>query len=1093
MKKTKAEKNSVEYFLNKEGSFVIENYNQSKTFSNFFPGVAGIWGTPMWVFYVNRGQCISSCGIESKDKAILEFHPANKAYRLASSQGYRTFLKIKYGSKTLFWEPFQDNISKPVFKTKQKMTITAHDLTIEDINLTLGIIVRVNYFTIPEEEFPALVRRVTVENISRKKYDIELIDGLPMIMPYGMNDWVIKNMSRTVEAWVKVRNLKQKAPYYHLNVEVNDIAVVKHIKEGNFYFSFDPASKTKKLLDPIVEAEIVFGPSSDFAVPKRFLEAKKYRVADHQQTSNRTPCAMSFSAFKLVPRQKKEIVSLIGSAHNEQQLNKIVRKATTQGFVEKKFCQNKDIIEGIKNYAFTNSSSPVFDQYCGNTFLDNALRGGLPVSLHTGEGNIAFNVFSRKHGDPERDYNYFLLSPTHFSQGNGNYRDVNQNRRNDVWFNPDVKDSTLITFLSLSQVDGYNPLVVKGLGFAPENMNKVKKVVFECVKGEGKTLCDRIQQGFQPGELLQWIAKNNVHLKVSSHEFLGRMLNVCHKNEQADHGEGFWADHWTYNLDLIESFLGRYPEELRMILLEKKGFHFYHDIHYMLPRDQRYVLTPNGVRQYHSVKCGTEEIEIIDNKLRTKNGKGPVYLTTLVAKLLCLIANKSATLDPSGIGIEMEGGKPNWYDALNGLPGLLGSSISETLELKRYCLFLLDSLVQLDVDDKVEVKVFEELYAFIKKLKDILQKEKNALVYWQKSNDVKEAYRVKVRQGINGAEKIMTVGDIRAFLQLVVERMDGAIAKAKDKRGLLATYFYHDATSYKTLGKKDDVEYVLPLKFKKHALPFFLEGFVHALRTEKDPKAAKKLAARLKSSPLYDKELKMYKVNANLDRETEEIGRTRIFPSGWLENESIWLHMEYKYFLELLRCELYDEYYEAIHDALVPFLDPARYGRSTLENSSFIVSSAHEDEALHGQGFVARLSGSTAEFVHMWMFMNVGKNPFICNADNELTLQLKPVLSEKLFTKKETTVRYLDAKGRWVDLVLPKDTYSFNFLGDVLVVYHNPSRKDTFGKNAACIQEVVLTYPNLKFPVRLKGGIVGAPYAQDIRNHKVSRVDVFFS
>ncbi len=34
--------------------------------------------------------------------------------------------------------------------------------------------------------------------------------------------------------------------------------------------------------------------------------------------------------------------------------------------------------------------------------------------------------------------------------------------------------------------------------------------------------------------------------------------------------------------------------------------------------------------------------------------------------------------------------------------------------------------------------------------------------------------------------------------------------------------------------------------------------------------------------------------------ESEEIGRCRVFPRGWLENESIWTHMEYKFFLELI-------------------------------------------------------------------------------------------------------------------------------------------------------------------------------------------------
>ena len=34
------------------------------------------------------------------------------------------------------------------------------------------------------------------------------------------------------------------------------------------------------------------------------------------------------------------------------------------------------------------------------------------------------------------------------------------------------------------------------------------------------------------------------------------------------------------------------------------------------------------------------------------------------------------TLDPMGLGIEMEAGKPGWNDAMNRLPGVLGSSFA---------------------------------------------------------------------------------------------------------------------------------------------------------------------------------------------------------------------------------------------------------------------------------------------------------------------------------------------------------------------------------------------------------------------------------
>src|SRR5262249_55578290 len=131
---------NVRYSLDDRGCFVVHDYNHSKPFSNFFPGIAGIWGIPMWVFYVNRGQGIASFGIESKDKAILEFQPANKAYRLTSLQGFRTFIKIRRGNQILFWEPFQNKEANALFKKEQNFYVTSSDLTIEEKNLTLGLI-----------------------------------------------------------------------------------------------------------------------------------------------------------------------------------------------------------------------------------------------------------------------------------------------------------------------------------------------------------------------------------------------------------------------------------------------------------------------------------------------------------------------------------------------------------------------------------------------------------------------------------------------------------------------------------------------------------------------------------------------------------------------------------------------------------------------------------------------------------------------------------------------------------------------------------------------------------------------------------------
>ena len=160
-------------------------------------------------------------------------------------------------------------------------------------------------------------------------------------------------------------------------------------------------------------------------------------------------------------------------------------------------------------------------------------------------------------------------------------------------------------------------------------------------------------------------------------------------------------------------------------------------------------------------------------------------------------------------------------------------------------------------------------------------------------------------------------------------------------------------------------------------LPLFLEGPVHALKVQPDVASARDLYAKIKTSDLYDRKLGMYKVNASLEDQSHEIGRARAFTPGWLENESIWLHMEYKYLLEVLRAGLYEEFYEDFKRALICFQDPEVYGRSPLENSSFLVSSAHPDESLHGAGFVARLSGATAEFLSIWTTMMAGRQALL--------------------------------------------------------------------------------------------------------------------
>ena len=52
-----------------------------------------------------------------------------------------------------------------------------------------------------------------------------------------------------------------------------------------------------------------------------------------------------------------------------------------------------------------------------------------------------------------------------------------------------------------------------------------------------------------------------------------------------------------------------------------------------------------------------------------KKGMGPAFKSSAIAKLFLLGTIKYATRDAYGMGIEYEGGRPGWNDAMNGLAG----------------------------------------------------------------------------------------------------------------------------------------------------------------------------------------------------------------------------------------------------------------------------------------------------------------------------------------------------------------------------------------------------------------------------------------
>jgi len=1046
----------IRYSLDDRNRFVVEDYNWAIPFSDFFPGIAGLWGIPLWIYYVSRGQAVCSMGVRDKDHQILEFSSFNRACQAVPDEGFRTFIRLADGT---VHEPF---VRTDRVEVEQTLAISAGEVELVEHDPATGLTTTVVYFPLVNLPVAGLVRQVTLENVSKAPIELECLDGVPRVLPYGMNQQHIKFTARHIEAMMGVQR-HQGVPLFRLKQTASDRERVDKLSGGNFYLTVQGGELSDGRF--IVDPEVVFGDPFQhhraWPFERGGVEAL---LAARQLTENTTPCALTALSGRLEPGQAMSWTSVLGNVDEDAELERFLTLATHAGGLEDKRRENRDEVERITDMAFTASAEKRFDLYCGQDFLDNVMRGGLPVVFDGGDKQSVFYVYARQNGDLERDYHYFVLEPTYLSQGTGHYRSIYQNRRTDTWFYPEIEDANIRWFMNLIQLDGYNPLEVRGLTYSVRDREEVDRALGEFAEGPAlDKLIEVTRRPFTPGELVMAFEAGQRKSPERYFELVGRVLGACDENEIGGLHEGFWVDHWLYNLDTIDVYLMVFPDQLRELLVERNDYTFFDDPDVILPRSEKSVRRDDGaVRRYGAVVRDPERRAAIESRqhsayhVRTKHGQGEVYRTSLLVKLLCLVANRMATLDPAGVGMDMEADKPGWNDSMNGLPGLFGSSLCETLELEKACRSLDGYLERLG---DVSVPVYQELVDLVGALTPELDAygghRERAFDYWEAANAAKERYRAATKLGVSGAEKRLDAKQLRGFLARCLAALaplfDGTRqSEVLDGTGVPFTYFVNEVTASDETDQTSHqgLPLVRPRQFEQHPVPLFLEGPVHYMKVH--PDQAKGVYEAVRQSDLFDSKLGMYRSCVDMSGESFELGRAvGAYPRGWLENESIYLHMEYKYLLEILRAGLYEEFYRDIKTVLVPFHDPAVYGRSTLEGSSFIVSSSYADPSLHGRGFQARLSGITCEMLHAWILMVAGEQPFSLDADSKLQLALEPALAGWLFTEKAAVVPYHDPVRGRLDVEVPENSFAFKLLGRTLVIYRNDARLDTWGDKGA--------------------------------------------
>ena len=137
---------------------------------------------------------------------------------------------------------------------------------------------------------------VTLTNSGHAPVSLEVLDGLPAVAPFGVDDNALKHVGRTIEAWMEVFNLERGVPFYRLAASAADTAEVSAIQAGHFYVAYtEPmgqrnVSKRSDPLPVLVDPQVIFGADTSLYRPLGFINQSLASLVQARQiTVGRTP------------------------------------------------------------------------------------------------------------------------------------------------------------------------------------------------------------------------------------------------------------------------------------------------------------------------------------------------------------------------------------------------------------------------------------------------------------------------------------------------------------------------------------------------------------------------------------------------------------------------------------------------------------------------------------------------------------------------------------------------------------------------------------------------------------------------------------
>jgi len=733
--------------------------------------------TDQWLFIGSNGGI--TAGRKNPDSALFPYYTVDKILETASLTGSKTILKVQQGGRVQLWEPFSRRYAG-VYRTENHLykNRTGSTVLFEEINLDLQLTYSYQWCMSPRYGF---VKVASLHSTAEKPVQVELLDGVQNLLPYGLDQSLQNNLSNLADAYKKSELSASGLGIFSLSSMV-----------------VDKAEPSEALMATTVWM-------AGLPIGKRLLSSQQldhyrrgYEISNETDKKAAKGAFFADSMITLEPGSTKtwytvadlnqgpaDVANLDQALENPDELVALVQADIAAG--QKTIEQLVSLADGeqttgdalttgrhFSNVLFNIMRGGVFSEayrIAKEEFLrslahinprlrqkEQAFLEALPEHIHYPELVQKANqlgkpqlyraiaeylplIFSRRHGDPSRPWNYYHIDPfnpdgTPRYQYEGNWRDIFQNWEALAYAFPHFVEGMIARFLNASTVDGYNPYRINHRGIDWEVID--------------------------PEDPWSYI--------------------------------GYWGDHQIiYLLKLLEHAHAHFPQLLAESL--NRSVYVYAQVPYRIKGFYDMVQNAQDTIIYdedlaasianREVRLGAEAKLVLDQNEEALRG-------TLTDKLLVTLLARFSNFIPEG-GIWLNTQRPEWNDANNALVGN-GVSMVTLYYLRRFICFFQQLLEKQDSDIIVREAIAQHLQATVKIFQEYQSCFESGFDDEQRYQMVEqlglagEKYRREAYAGFHDTYHTLHPRDLLRDLQLFLEAIEATIDRNKRPDGLYHSY-----------------------------------------------------------------------------------------------------------------------------------------------------------------------------------------------------------------------------------------------------------------------------------------------------------------